>query len=158
MSLLIIGLAVLGLFIYTSGWFAQASPKALVKAGKRFGIGLLIVLGLGLLVTGKLGPAIIALAAAAGWALRLMTIHSFVQAMRQRFTQSSASRPGGPRTQDTTMTREEALSVLGLNADATDEDVKAAYRRLMAGLHPDRGGSDFLAAQINRARDVLVRK
>jgi hypothetical protein len=56
------------------------------------------------------------------------------------------------------MSRDEALRILGLSADATEADIKAAYHRLIAGLHPDRGGSAYLAAKINEARDVLMKE
>jgi len=54
------------------------------------------------------------------------------------------------------MARKEALAVLGLNDDATEEDIVAAHRRLIQKLHPDRGGNDYLAAKINQAKDVLL--
>lgn len=54
------------------------------------------------------------------------------------------------------MTRVQALEVLGLAEGATEEEIRAAHRRLMASAHPDRGGSDWLAARINQARDVLL--
>lgn len=54
------------------------------------------------------------------------------------------------------MTRDEALAVLGLEAGADAAAVKAAHRRLMMACHPDHGGSDWLAARINRAKDVLL--
>jgi glucose uptake protein GlcU len=54
------------------------------------------------------------------------------------------------------MDRTQALAVLGLADSASEADIIAAHRRLIAGLHPDQGGSDFLAAQINEARDVLL--
>lgn len=54
------------------------------------------------------------------------------------------------------MSRDEALSVLGLRAGATSEDIKNAHRRLMKDFHPDRGGSDYLAAKINQAKDILL--
>jgi hypothetical protein len=54
------------------------------------------------------------------------------------------------------MTREEALAVLGLAEGASAADIRSAHRRLMRGAHPDQGGSDWLAARINQARDVLL--
>ncbi|MGH6661202.1 MAG: DnaJ domain-containing protein [Rhodospirillales bacterium] len=54
------------------------------------------------------------------------------------------------------MSRAEALDVLGLKEGATDTEIKEAHHRLIAGLHPDHGGSTYLAAKINQARDVLV--
>lgn len=61
--------------------------------------------------------------------------------------------PRGPRTD---MTRQEALAILGLQEGATDEEIRAAHRRLIVRMHPDAGGSADLAARINRAKDVLL--
>lgn len=54
------------------------------------------------------------------------------------------------------MSREEAYAVLGLKPDARTEEVREAYHRLMKKLHPDQGGSDYLAARLNEARDLLL--
>jgi hypothetical protein len=58
--------------------------------------------------------------------------------------------PGGP------MSREEAYQVLGLRPGASEAEIRAAHHRLMRAAHPDAGGSDWLAARINQARDVLL--
>jgi hypothetical protein len=54
------------------------------------------------------------------------------------------------------MSRSEAFAVLGLKPDASPAEVKSAYRRLMSVLHPDHGGSDYLAAKINQAKNLLI--
>lgn len=54
------------------------------------------------------------------------------------------------------MGRDEALAVLGLAEGASAEEIRAAHRRLMRAAHPDQGGSDWLAARINKAREVLL--
>jgi hypothetical protein len=66
---------------------------------------------------------------------------------------SSAPPPPRPRGG---MTRDEALQVLGLKPNANHEDVKLAHKRLIKDFHPDKGGSDYLAAKINEAKDTLL--
>lgn len=68
--------------------------------------------------------------------------------------------PGGspPYAASDDMTVEEACAILGLAPGADAEAIKAAHHRLMKQLHPDHGGTDYLATKINRARDVLLRR
>ena len=66
--------------------------------------------------------------------------------------------PRGRSTSSGSMSRAEALKVLGLEANADDAEIKQAHHRLIAGLHPDHGGSAYLAAKINEARDVLLKR
>jgi hypothetical protein len=63
---------------------------------------------------------------------------------------------GGTQATARGMTKEDAWSILGLEPGASADAIRAAHRRLMQRLHPDRGGSDYLAAQINAAKDLLL--
>lgn len=69
---------------------------------------------------------------------------------------SAAEDEPKPGRATTGMSRAEALKVLGLEEGASADDIRAAHRRLMLQNHPDKGGTDYIAAKINEAKDVLL--
>ncbi|MEP9378094.1 molecular chaperone DnaJ [Aquabacter sp. CN5-332] len=65
---------------------------------------------------------------------------------------------GGNAPNGSAMTEQEAYDVLGLEPGANESAVRGAHRALMKKLHPDHGGSSYLAARVNQAKDVILRK
>jgi DnaJ-like protein len=68
--------------------------------------------------------------------------------------QAGAPPPGG----SSDVTVDEAYAILGLTPGADAEAIRAAHHRLMKQLHPDHGGTDYFAAKLNRARDLLLHR
>ncbi len=141
-------------------WFVQRG-KSLPPPKRRkyyvsFGLSLLAGLLIVLAITGRvhwigamIGALIPVVRTLFPYALQFLP--SF---LRRRATGGDGASP--PPRGNTNMTRDEALSVLGLHDPVTREDIIAAHRSLMQKLHPDRGGNDYLASQLNRAKDVLL--
>ena len=72
------------------------------------------------------------------------------------FRQQRQGAGGAARPAAGAMSRQEALSVLGLSVNATRQEIVEAHRRLMVKNHPDKGGSTFIAQQLNEAKRVLL--
>ena len=91
------------------------------------------------------------LAAPAG-ALALWGMRAYLLARQIRVSgaQAPAQKGGKP------MGRAEALDILGLQEGANVEEIEAAYKALIVKNHPDQGGTDWLAARLNEARDILL--
>ena len=87
-------------------------------------------------------------------AARLM--EAYLDRLKPEWRGAAQDAQAPPRGGSDAMTREEAYAILGLKPDARDADVREAHHRLMMGVHPDHGGSTYLAAKLNRAREVLL--
>lgn len=116
----------------------------------------LLLLRLGLPWLAMAGTALLALLRVA--APTLMRMLPLWLLKKSRFDSAQASTTGYANGQNrhTDMTRSRALEVLNLPEGASREEILRAHRELIKRVHPDRGGSSYLAAEVNRARDVLV--
>lgn len=63
----------------------------------------------------------------------------------------------GPARNTSAMDKSQARTILEVQADASNEEITMAHKRLMSKHHPDKGGSTYLASQINQAKDVLLK-
>ncbi len=234
--LMIVGVLVaLWLFL---GWFKRAKPAAVGRAIKGAGLGLLVLFGLWLVMTGKLAGLFAVAAGAAPWIARAARVHGLIQALRRlgirlgggqastggasqvatRFVrmeldhdsgrldgqvlegalrgrmlssldraealalwreaavdsesarvleawldrawpdwrEDGASSAAGASPPRAGMSVDEAREILGVGPAASEDEIRAAHRRLMLANHPDHGGSTWIAARINQARDLLL--
>ena len=90
------------------------------------------------------------LAAPAG-ALALWGMRAYLLARQIR-----ASAPPPAQSPKQAMSRAEALDILGLEEGAGEDEIETAYKALIVKNHPDQGGTDWLAARLNEARDILL--
>jgi len=154
MTPLILGLVALAVLLLLVAAYSRAHPRDLLK-GIRFSGGVALGLAtIALAVVGRVGLAF--LAAAGAWALLTGTMPPWLR-VPGRPGETGGSREA-PSPRRTTISRTEALKVLGLEEGATEEQIRAAHKRLMLQIHPDKGGTSYLAAKINEAKDVLLKR
>ena len=138
-----LGLGMLALLLWTAGAFSRANVPT-VKAFLAWTAALAgILLAAFLLLTGRGGAALtgLVLLGPLGWSW-----------FQERGVRRGGRAGGAPPK----LSRAEALEVLGLREGASEADIREAWVRLMRTAHPDSGGSDWLAARVNQARDVLL--
>ena len=84
-------------------------------------------------------------------------LEAYLDRYQQNWRECSSAEPSTASLDaESPMTRQLAFEILGLADGANEADVIRAHREMMRRLHPDRGGSDYLAKKINAAKDFLV--
>jgi len=154
---------VLAMIFYLMRWFLKTPAHEVVKAIRKSGLIILAGLFIVLALTGKLNWLIAAASVVVAGLSRMLPVLLRYAPQLQRlwlwfYTQRSSAQSDGKQSNmgDAKMSRAQAYEILGLKPGASEEDIIQAHRKLMQKLHPDRGGSDFLAAQINQAKKVLL--
>ncbi|MBN2885288.1 MAG: DnaJ domain-containing protein [Chromatiaceae bacterium] len=156
MTRLVLLIALLFVLWWLRRWWRITAPeqrrRRLGQVALWGGLALLLLA----LLSGRLSP----LLALLGGAIALLVRLAAVARQLSLFQGLWRARRGGqgPRapSSEPPLDRAEACAILGVAPDADPETIRAAHRRLMLRLHPDRGGSDYLAARINAARRILL--
>ena len=150
-------LTLLALLVFLLRGF-PSTPAAVIKNRFKQIIWLAaIAVVLVMLISGKLNSLFAILGLALAFLVRYIPIilryapqlHKLWQMFGQKNTSQTAATSHK-------MSRTEAFKVLGLAADATEADIILAHRKLISRIHPDKGGSAYLAAQINLAKQILI--
>ncbi|MDS1311089.1 molecular chaperone DnaJ [Marinobacter xiaoshiensis] len=158
----ILGIALAAaVFVILKQWGRLSAEKKKAATWKL----VLIVGGVFLLVmvlTGRVHVLTASVAALIPLLRKLPELARFFPALNRLFTGKDSVGPnadhaGAGQTPGNGMTEREACEILGVTMACSKEDVVLAHRRLIQKLHPDRGGSDYLAAKINEAKSVLLR-
>lgn len=145
--LLLIGL-IIGVYAL-SRFFLKAQPediKALIMAFMTISVCLALFI---LSITGRLPAAIAIISALAPFIMAHYSARKRKKNGAQGAAAADTSKP---------MNREEALNVLGLAGQASEDEIKSAYKALMKKIHPDQQGSEWMAIKLNEARDTLLGK
>lgn len=156
-SLLII--AIVGGVLFGVNRWRLLPPEERVQFTKKGLIYGVAGITLALVLVGKahwLMGVLAALLALAGRAVQFVPyVPLFKKMMGDERAQKERSSNSVPNS-SSSMSRQDAADILGLDIDANKDEIKIAHKRLIQKLHPDRGGSDALARQINMAKDVLL--
>jgi len=148
---------------FTLRKLSKKSPELLAKYLRLAGLSVVGLLVLYFAATGRLNWLFAGVGLVVAFMLRLMpSLLQYGPQLHRLWTNftgaKQSSQGGGNPVNSGTMTVAEAYEVLGLQPGAAKDEIIAAHRKLMQKLHPDRGGSDYLAAKINMAKNILLPK
>lgn len=152
MPFFIIGIILAIMLLVMMNWWANAKVASAKRSLMWGVIGICVLLALILLATGK---ALLAVLPAVYAGLRMFG-PTIVSKLLKNSNLGNRGFGGSKNSKQNLMSRTEALEVLGLEEGADETQINEAFRRLMGQLHPDKGGSDWMAAKLNEARKTLL--
>ncbi|MGV6874917.1 DnaJ domain-containing protein [Pseudochelatococcus sp. B33] len=138
--------------------YAEANPKELAALLRKIGGWTAIALAVLLTLRGRIDIALL-LGGAGWWLVQGRRLDTYLSG---RFSIGGKNAERDPYTGSVNgagqgrMTEDEAFEVLGLEPGATETQIREAHRTLMKRLHPDQGGTNYLASRVNQAKDVLL--
>ncbi len=152
------------LLLFSLRWVRRQPPEKIAMLLRKLGWFVLIGIFVVLVMLGKLNWLLGVLGIFFAFLGRLLPAFLRYAPILQRiWFMFAASRQGRadektPSNNSNSMTVTQAYQILGLKPGCTEKDIIQSHKRLMIRVHPDKGGSDFLAAQLNTAKSVLLNK
>ena len=152
---LLVVLAVIGLVYlirYIRKQPREKRPRLIVK----YGLYLLAIILIGLVILGKVHWIAAGIAALLPAIQKLLFLAFRFLPFLNQWKKATAQHSSPSKEAGTKMTVEHAMDIFGFKTIESVEQITKRHKELMQKNHPDRGGSDYLAAQINQAKDILV--
>lgn len=153
-------LSLLAIGFYGFAYLRRQPPLARKKVIARYALYILALALISLALSGRLHWLGAVIAVLLPFIQRLLQLAlkawPLLRFWQKRRATQSTQQQEPPQATTGPLSREQACAILGLNANPSATEVIDAHRKLMQKLHPDRGGSDYLAAQINQAKDTLL--